>query len=106
MTRKVLIGLLAEAFPVFVLLLGARSITPAATDDPSPFGVGSSAQASGLYGSWMPKMAAAGVHWVRIFPEWNQIEPSTGTWSWSLTDSMLNTAASNNLNVSGLFLYN
>jgi len=54
----------------------------------------------------MPKMAAAGVKWVRIFPEWNQIEPSAGTWSWSLVDSMLDAAASNSLNVSGLFLYN
>ncbi len=51
-------------------------------------------------------MSAAGVKWVRVFPEWNQIQPSPGTWSWSLMDSMLNTAASNHLNLSGLFLYN
>ncbi|HEY5909164.1 MAG TPA: alginate lyase family protein, partial [Verrucomicrobiae bacterium] len=43
---------------------------------------------------------------VRIFPDWNQIQPSAGTWNWSLMDSMLNTATSNHLEVSGLFLYN
>jgi len=51
-------------------------------------------------------MAAAGVKWVRVFPEWNQIEPFAGTWNWSLMDSMLNAAAANHLNISGLFLYN
>ncbi|HWX19624.1 MAG TPA: endo-1,4-beta-xylanase [Candidatus Binatia bacterium] len=106
MTRKVRIELPGEAFPVLVLLVCARCLVSAAADDPSPFGVGTSAQASGLYGSWMSKMAAAGVKWVRILPEWNQIEPSAGMWSWSLTDSMLNSATRNNLNVSGLFLYN
>ncbi|HRT08130.1 MAG TPA: hypothetical protein P5233_07040 [Candidatus Paceibacterota bacterium] len=77
-----------------------------AADAPTPFGVGSSAQASGLYASWMPKMAAAGVKWVRVFPSWEQIQPAPGTWNWSLMDSMLNSAASNRLNISGLFLYN
>ncbi len=51
-------------------------------------------------------MTVAGVKWVRIFPEWNTIQPSAGAWSWTLMDSMLNAAAANRLNVSGLFLYN
>lgn len=106
MARKVRIHLAGAAFLVPGLLVSARCLVCAATDEPDPFGVGTSAQASGRYTSWMPKMAAAGVKWVRIFPEWNQIEPSAGTWSWSLVDSMLNAAASNSLNVSGLFLYN
>jgi hypothetical protein len=89
-----------------VVMACAHRLVWAAGDDANPFGVGSSAQASGLYASWMPKMAAAGVRWVRVFPEWNQIQPSAGTWNWSLMDSMLNTAASNRLNLSGLFLYN
>src|SRR5260370_36008486 len=54
----------------------------------------------------MRKRAGAGVKWVSIFPDWNQIQPSAGTWNWPLMDSMLNVAASNNLNISGLFLYN
>ncbi len=91
---------------LLVLLVCTRCLTAAAADEPGPFGVASSAQASGQYASWMPKMATAGVKWVRLFPEWNQIQPSAGTWNWSLMDAMLNTAASNHLNISGLFLYN
>ena len=83
-----------------------RGSAGAVSGDPSPFGVGSSAQASGLYATWMPKMAAAGVRWVRVFPDWNQIQPTATTWNWSLMDSMIDTGASNHLSVSGLFLYN
>jgi hypothetical protein len=100
------VGPAGVAFPALALLVCSRFLVSAAIDGSNPFGVGSSAQASGLYTSWMPKMAAAGVKWVRLFPEWNQIEPSAGTWTWSLMDSMLNSAAGNNLNISGLFLYN
>ena len=89
-----------------VLLAGAGLGATAATNNPSPFGVGSSAEASGLYASWLPKMAAAGVKWVRLFPDWNQIEPKEGTWSWTTMDGMLNAAEANHLNLTGLFLYN
>ncbi|HWV99874.1 MAG TPA: endo-1,4-beta-xylanase [Candidatus Acidoferrum sp.] len=106
MSRKARTDFARVAFPVLALLFCPPYFISAATDDSNPFGVGSSAQASGLYAGWMPKMAAAGVKWVRIFPDWNQIQPSAGTWNWSLMDSMLNTAATNSLNVSGLFLYN
>lgn len=51
-------------------------------------------------------MASAGVKWARLFPEWNQIEPSSGKWDWSLMDSMISSAASNNISLNGLFLYN
>jgi hypothetical protein len=54
----------------------------------------------------MPKMAAAGVQCVRVFPEWNQIQPSPGTWNWSVMDSMLDTSAACKLELSGLLLYN
>jgi hypothetical protein len=91
---------------VVVVLLGAAPGVSAAPEALNPFGVGSSAESSGLYASWMPKMAAAGAKWVRVFPDWNQIQPSAGTWNWSLMDGMLGAAASNQLNLSGLFLYN
>ncbi|MCX6902891.1 MAG: endo-1,4-beta-xylanase, partial [Verrucomicrobia bacterium] len=100
------VELLSVVLDAVVLLLWVPGLGFAASDDLNPFGVGSSAQASGQYGSWMPKMAAAGVKWVRIFPEWNQIQPSAGTWNWSFMDSILNTASNNHLNVSGLFVYN
>jgi len=89
-----------------LVLLCAPGLARAASDDLNPFGVSSSAQASGSYATWMPKMAAAGVKWVRLFPEWNQIQPTANTWNWSLMDAMLNTASNQNLNLTGLFLYN
>jgi hypothetical protein len=72
----------------------------------SPFGVASSAEYSGAFSTWAPKMAQAGATQVRIFPEWRGVQPSRGTWNWSQVDSILATAANNNLTVSGLFLYN
>ena len=75
-------------------------------DELNPFGVSSSAQASGRYASWLPKMAIAGVKWVRLFPDFNQIEPAAGKWDWSLMDGMLDAAASNHVHITGLFLYN
>lgn len=72
----------------------------------SPFGVGSSAEASGRYPEWMPKMADAGINWVRTFPDWNQLEPAPGKWNWSGMDALLDTAARARLNISALFLYN
>jgi polysaccharide biosynthesis protein PslG len=77
-----------------------------AGDGSNPFGVGSSAEAAGAYTAWMPRMSEARAKWVRIFPDWNQIQPSPEKWQWSAMDALLNCAASNHLNVSGLFLYN
>ena len=91
---------------VFILLVFARHLLFAGVDNPNPFGVGTSAEASGQYASWMPKMGAAKLNSARCFPDWNAIQPSAGTWSWTLMDSMINTASNNNLSVSGLFLYN
>jgi hypothetical protein len=86
--------------------LSIPCLAAAAHDELNPFGVGSSAQASGRYASWLPKMAAAGVKWVRLFPDWNQIEPARGKWDWSQLDGMLAAAASNHVHLTGLFLYN
>ena len=106
MSRKARIHYLGPVVRGLAFFLCSAGWVTAGTDELNPFGVGSSAQASGQYATWMPKMAAAGVKWVRLFPEWNQIQPSAGTWNWALMDAMLNAAATNNLNLSGLFLYN
>jgi Glycosyl hydrolase family 10 len=89
-----------------LLLVSARGSAAAPGPRRGIFGVASSAQASGRYAAWMPRMAAAGVQWVRSFPDWNQIEPSRGTWDWSQMDALLEAADRNHLEVSGLFLYN
>ena len=70
---------------LFATMLGGVPSRATASDDLNPFGVGSSAQTMGLYSSWLPKMATAGVKWVRLFPDWGTIEPTAGTWSPSST---------------------
>ena len=58
------------------------------------------------FSSWGPKMHAAGVEWLRGFPEFADIEPVEGTWNWTDVDDELRTAETNHLKVSGLFIYN
>lgn len=99
--------MLLQGTTLTVLLVASLGCFAGVGDDElNPFGVGSSAEASGRYGSWLPKMAAAGAKWVRLFPDWNQIEPAEGKWDWSLLDGMLAAAASNHVHITGLFLYN
>jgi hypothetical protein len=106
MSQKGTALLARSAVSLFLMLASERCWPAVVTQELSPYGVASSAQASGAYAAWLPKMAAAGIRWVRLFPDWNQIEPSKGKWDWSLMDSMINSAASNGISVSGLFLYN
>jgi len=73
---------------------------------PSPFGVSSSAQSSGTYTTWFPAIKQAGVKAARFFPEWNNIQPTRGTFNWEPVDSLLNASLANDIFVSGLFFYN
>jgi hypothetical protein len=86
-------------------LLMASPLT-AATNNTNPFGVSSSAQSSGTYTTWFPPMTQAGVKWARMFPEWNNIEPTRGSFNWSSVDNMINSANANNILLSGIFFYN
>jgi hypothetical protein len=71
-----------------------------------PFGVASSYTSTSTYATWASQASAAGAKWVRLFPEWSQIEPTQGTYDWSSVDAITNAAAANNQDVSGLFFYN
>lgn len=106
MTRLATVKLSAMAVLGLIMLSREALAAGPLGDDLSPFGVSSSAQASGRFRTWMPKMSAAGVRWARVFPDWNQLEASPGKWDWSQMDAMLDTAAGTGLNLSGLFLYN
>lgn len=72
----------------------------------NPFGISSSAYQAGRYTAWMPSMASARVKWARLFPEWNTIQPNSATFNFAPVDAQLAAAASNGLNVSGIFMYN
>ena len=50
-----------------LVLVGAALANADAASGTSPWGVGTSAESSGAYPMWLPKMAEAGVKWwVRI----------------------------------------
>jgi hypothetical protein len=67
-----------------------------------PWGITTSASSMGACGVWYPKMAAAGIHWARMFPEWNGIEKQKGKFDYEFTDKMVASAAANNIEISGM----
>ncbi|WP_460425399.1 endo-1,4-beta-xylanase [Azotobacter armeniacus] len=69
-----------------------------------PWGVSSSASAFKNYREWFPKMTAAGITTVRLFPSWRGIETEKGTWKWDDADSLIKVASENNIEISGLLL--
>jgi len=47
-------------------------------------------------------MSAAGIAWVRTFPEWISVEPVKGTMTFEQADALLDAATTNHISVSGL----
>jgi hypothetical protein len=105
--------LVAGALLVLASTLIVRAQNNTANDKPSPsstpldfdqipWGIGSSASSTRTYAEWFPKLADAGVHWTRMFPEWNGIEKTKGNFDFASTDAMLDSAKANNMEVSGL----
>jgi hypothetical protein len=86
------------------------AVTPPTGSTPnpslSPFGVACDSQNTPNGATWMPPMEQAGVPWARMSATWQQVEPTEGTFDYSLMDSILSTAAANNMQVSALLLYN
>lgn len=69
------------------------------------FAIATGAETLGYYQKLFPLLNEAGIKWVRIFPEWAQIQPKDGEWDFSLADSVLKSAKENNLQILGIFLY-
>ncbi|MBC7329061.1 endo-1,4-beta-xylanase [bacterium] len=69
------------------------------------FAIATGAETLGYYHKLFPLLKEAGITWVRIFPEWAQIQPKEGEWDFSLADSILKSAKENNLQILGIFLY-
>jgi hypothetical protein len=96
----------------FVLILAmiglvptsGRPDTPGRPSAANPWGVSSSASAFRDHQDWLPKMAAAGVATVRLFPEWRSIEPGKGKWTWDACDTLVKVAGENKIEISGILM--
>jgi len=87
------------------LLPAQDAATAPSSTDSSPWGITSSATSTRTYDQWFPKVSAAGVTWCRMFADWGAFEPKQGEWKLEAADKMLDSAAKNNIHLSGMFLY-
>ena len=74
-------------------------------DDACPWGIGSGAEWSGEYPRFTPMLKAAGARWLRLFPEWQSIQPKQGQWRWDGPDALVAQARANDLRVVGVWCY-
>jgi hypothetical protein len=88
-------------------LVGAQSAYGQSAEglDASPFGFSCDNQTTYSLATYCPKMAEAGIKWIRGFPTANVTEPERGKFDWSAVDKFLATAADNRMAVSGLLFY-
>jgi len=68
-------------------------------DDNSPWAMGSSAEWSGEYPKFNPMLDQAGVKWIRLWNEWQGVEPKQGEFNWASTDKIVADAKANHLHV-------
>jgi hypothetical protein len=74
-------------------------------DDASPWGMAAGADEMGYYAKCTPILHQAGVRWLRLFPEWQTIEPKHGQWNWEVSDKLVANARANNIHLMGLWYY-
>ncbi len=74
-------------------------------DDACPWGATSSGEMSGDYPRFDPLLADAGVRWLRLFPEWQTIQPKKGQWNWAVADAMTANARAQNIHLLGVWAY-
>ncbi|HVS38284.1 MAG TPA: alpha/beta hydrolase fold domain-containing protein, partial [Gemmataceae bacterium] len=74
-------------------------------DDGGPWGVASGAEWSGDYPKFNPMLHEAGVRWLRLFPEWQVIQPKKDQWDWHVSDDMTADARANGIHLSGILCY-
>ena len=96
---------------VLPLILVACSLTGWAEEkvaapnaDSIPWGIASSSSSIRNHSAWFPKMAAAGIPWARMFPEWRNVEPVEGKWKWDSLDAMLKTAAEQKIEINAILM--
>ena len=101
--------LLPTALAVAVGLLGiisAQAWQEQRPQEPAvgPWGISSSAGSTRNVAEWFPKMSAAGVTTVRLFPEWRDFEPTKGTWKWDHADALVEAAAKNKIEINAILM--
>jgi len=96
--RALTVGILAIG-ALAAWTLPARAADADPRDDASPWGMGSSAEWSGDYPKFNPMLEKAGVKWIRLFAEWQTIQPKQGQWNWEVTDRMVANARSNHIHI-------
>jgi len=77
----------------------------ARTYDTSPWGIASGAEWSGDYPRFNPMLEEAGVRWLRLFSEWQNIQPKKGQWNWKSSDAMAADAQVHNIHLLGVWAY-
>lgn len=80
----------------------AVTVTPPAIRDQVPWGITTSASSIRTYSEWYPKMAAVGIRWARMFPEWGNFENPKGTFHFESTDAIVASAKANDIEISGM----
>ena len=100
-----LTGTSAAALALALLLaVSCFAEEPAPKPSVAPWGISSSAGSMRNHSEWLPKMAAAGVSTVRLFPEWRDIEPKRGTWKWDRADALVKDAGENKIEINGILM--
>ncbi len=70
----------------------------------TPWGVSASASSYKNHAEWFPKMRAAGVTSVRLFPEWRGLEPQAGKWNWTASDALVKSAQDNKIEITAVLM--
>src|SRR5580704_8011937 len=97
------------ALAVIVSLLGIVALEAWQEQPPQepakgPWGISSSAGSIRNVAEWFPKMSAAGVTTVRLFPEWRDFEPTKGTWQWDRADALVEAAAKYKIEITAILM--
>jgi hypothetical protein len=87
------------------LALSAAAVGDDRRDDASPWGIASGAEWSGDYPRFNPMLHEAGVRWLRLFPEWQVIQPEKDRWNWGVSDAMVADARANKIHLLAVWGY-
>jgi len=64
--------------PGRVIHISKRTLIEILRDDASPWGLGTGAEWLGEHPKFNPMLHQAGLRWIRLFPEWQTIQPGQG----------------------------
>lgn len=95
---------------IIVLLLIAAMACAAtsnarADDSINPFGVATSAEASGQYPQYMEKLTALGVGSIRVFSEWAWVQPKPDQFNFGDEDKRVQSTGNAGLRINGMLMY-